>query len=382
MTGRMSDWKNEQMGGWKDGRLNSRKTSAFKAAALEQQKILGKRMRIFARATLAEAFLVLAVGAVPFLIADSSYMMRAIARIYLGQSCINGLFAISLLLLYAGIRKQNLLSGLCAVLMGALAMMYSPLLRVTYAQFALFPENADGIRIPVCIFLLVYLLPLSIMVFQLPSFFRWNKLREMYEDRLDDRTDGRIEGGFEAAGWKPGPVMLLWLVLLLAGTGICVKDVKDYTAALDTSSWERYTMPGTEVSMNLPVDNREETGDGEMYMVHVAGERFTVAFYCDDTGDLADAQDGPETEEAGEPLSEPRTGLMGGTEYRQTAVRQERVGTTFDSYTRTFELQGIRYGCSVTVPGRTDRKMEETAERIFDSIRIGAAPRTASGTER
>ena len=211
------------------------------------------------------------------------------------------------------------------------------------------------------------------MVFQLPSFFRWDKLRTRYEDRLDDR----IEGGFETAGRKAGPALVLWLLLLLAGTGICMKDVKDYRAALDMSSWERFRMPGTEVSMNLPVDNREETGGGETHMVHVTGERFIVTFYCDDAGksdeedeDFADTQDGPVTEED-VLLSEPETGFIGGTEYRQTAVRQARVGTTFDSYTRTFELYGTRYGCTVTVLGRTDQKMEEMIDKIFDSIRIG-----------
>lgn len=350
----------------KDQQFDGVRIDLAVAAVKEQHEVQRKRIRLFGRAVLWQAFTLIAAGFLVFLAPKDLYMSRSFVRIYLGQSVINGLLGIVLLLLYIGIRRQNILCGPGAVLTCVTAMACSPLLRVAYGQAGFYAGGGVLSMAPVFAFILIYLLPFSILVIQLPAFLRWKKLKERYQDEMNHEE----ESFFQPQAWKPGPGMLLWLVLLAAGAGVCAYDETDYRKAWDISSWERFQLPGTKVSMNLPPENMDETQGEGAYMVSAGGDRFLVTVYYMNASEPDDSEEDERDYISIEPLSEPVDGIIGGIEYHQTAVRQRQFGAVMDIYTRTFTTEGRRYMCAVMVYGRTDRKVDETVEKIFDTIRV------------
>lgn len=337
-------------------------------AIRRQHDILKKRIRLFGRAALCEAVLLLGAAYLPYMIPDDTYMARTILRVALGQSVINGLLGIILLFLYAGIRKRNLLCGAGTLFTVFMAALCSPLLRVSFGLLSAPLPGMDFIIVPVWMFLILYLLPFSILVFQFPSFLHWKKMKERYLDE----PDSGLEGLFEEKGFRPGPVMVVWLVLLAAGGGICIQDEMDYSQAWDMSGWERFTLTGTGISVVLPPENVTETAGENDYMIEAGGDRFTVSLISRDLPE--EKEEEPEEDQLDEDtglLMEPKDGTMeDGTPYHQTAVRQKQPWIGMDMYTRSFETDGRLYMCIVVVFGRTDSKMEQKVETIFDSIRL------------
>lgn len=340
----------------------------LKAAAVRQQhNILMKRMRLFGRAALWQVCALLFIGVVIYLIPGEEYSTRAVGRFLLGQPLMNGLWGLILLLFYVGIRRHNLWCGMGAVLTCIAAMLSSPLMGTMYGPSGEYTVRSLFGTLALVIFLLLYVLPFSIMVFQLPSFSRWKKLKERYQGEYSDRE----EELFGAENWKPGPAMLFWVILLLAGTGICLKDQMDYKMAWDMTSWECFTVPGTQVSVELPAGKRMESQADDRYMVYAGGEYFQVQVFC---MEATEAESGEEDIRDGidiKTLAEPRDGTMGEVNYRQTAERQQQSGFAMDIYSRSFEVEGKAFVCAVMVFGRTDKSMEQRIEKIFDTIHFG-----------
>lgn len=342
------------------------------AAVKKQHDVLGKRIRLFGRVVLWQAIVLMFLGYAVFLVPDTGYSFRSIVRMTLGQSLVNGLLAVVLLLLYLGIRRQNLLCGIGALLTCLAAMFSTPILKMALSLSVFLGMDTEMSMTLIIMFLLLYFLPFSILVFQFPSFLRWKKLKERYQDEI--RDDG--EPLFEPKARRFEPALFLWLILFLAGAGICFMDEMDYRTAWDMSSWERFTVPGTQVSMDLPAEGRSEESDDGLYMVRADGDRFLITVVSMDIQEGESGEDVAEEEEAEsgialQPLSDPVDGIMGTTEYHQTAERQQRYGIASDIYTRTFETGDKRIMFMVMVFGRTDGNMDETIGKIFDTIRIG-----------
>lgn len=335
------------------------------AAVKEQHDVLKKRIRLFGRVTLWQAFVLLFLGFA--VVPDTGYSFRSVARTALGQSLVNGLFAMVLLLLYLGIRRQNLLCGIGTLLTCAAAMLSSTFLKVAYSLAEILEGNTEFSMTLAILFLLLFFLPFSVLVLQFPSFLRWKKLKERYQDEV---TDGG-EPLFEPKTRRFEPVLFLWLILFLAGAGICFKDEMDYRMAWDMSAWERFTVPGTRVSMELPVKGRMEDNDGGVYMVQAGGDRFLITVVCMDIQGENGGEDQPESGFDFQTLSDPVDGIMGTTAYHQTAERQQSIGMAADVYTRTFDAGEKRIMYTVMVFGRTDGNMDETVGKIFDTISIG-----------
>lgn len=338
------------------------------SALREQEMILVKSMAVFGRAVTGQACILLFIAAAPFLSANLPF--RAITRLFLGQTWINALFGITLLLLYAGIRKQNFMCSIGVVIAEILAMAYSPFLRTAYGQIIFYPGNTAFPKMQVTVFILAYLLPFSIILFQFPAFLRWRKIRERYQDRLDDR----MEGIFGERKWKPGIFMAVWVVLLAMGCSLCIKDEADYRRAMDLSAWEPYTLPGSGFSVTLPPDGLNETEYEGSSAVQTMGDRFGVYVLSKDATEDDEEVYGEaaseETERGAKVLSKTMTGMTDGVEYRQTAMRQFTAGAYTDIYTRMYETGGRVYVCSIVVYGSADKKMTETVQAIFDTIKI------------
>lgn len=329
-------------------------------AVKEQHNILGKRIRLFGRTTLWQGFLLLCAAYFPYLAGNGGdVIVRPLFRAFLGQPVLNGLLGIVMILLYAGIRKHNLLCGSGALFVSFMAAICSPLLRAAY-------EITDYVdawmpKLFVYIFLFIYLIPFSILVIQFPPFWRWKKLKDRYGDAPGLGADGL----FPEKGFRPGLVMVIWAVLLCAGGWICIQDEVSYRQAWDISGWDRCTLNGTTVSMLMPRERREEAREDGGLMLTAGGDRLIVGlvnmeFFLD--------QGGLEEEQLTE-LSQPKDGTMeGDIAYHQTAMREERFGTAVDLYTRTFRTGGREYACFVMVLGRTDSQAEEKVEAVFDSI--------------
>lgn len=343
------------------------KSADPKIEALKQQQILlEKRMRIYGRAVMYQGIVILLTCGL--LMLGSPSFTRNTFRQLLGKPVVLGLLGAAFLVCYGGIRKKNCWFSLGALVASVTAMCYTNLLWTAYQWSSPLVGMESLAVVPVWCFVIMYLFPFSIMLFQLPSFFRWKKLRNWNNDSLTYQT-GTL---FQAGVWKMGPMMVICLFFMAAGILMSVMDGYLGIQSLDLSKWERYTIPGTEVSMLLPLENRENQEDEGKSGIKVEGDLISIMFM--DFGVLEDMEEKQETidqDTFGYPITEPETGMIGDTEYYQTAYRQTFTGIPFDGYLRSFEVDGREFFVMIEVHGITDRVLKQKIEEIMNTIQIG-----------
>lgn len=343
------------------------KIQAFK----EQHDSLEKRIRLFGRTALAQAVLLLLIGAGTLMAQEKSSAGGPIFFILIGRPWVSAGLGSALLLCYLGIRWKNWLCGIAAMLLSGVAMIASPLLPVSYAWSSSALSMKSYSLIPLAIFIVCYLLPFSILIFHISAFFRWRSMRLWCGEQMDHR----LIGIFEQPEWKFRPSIAFWLFLFLTGGYICFYDVTLYLKAVDLSGWQAYTIPQTQVSMYLPVEGREEFIEENSLGVRVMGDRLSVSFAVYEEGGIQLAGEDKAPDPAyGQSLISNETGTMGDVEYHQTITRRNLAGVVTDVCIRSFYVDGKQYLVMVVTYEKMEDGMRKIVDQVLDTIETGATP--------